>query len=75
MVGALNNTRNTYLLVGLTGYAPSIKHRSPFGYSYEYAQTKTNTRIKLHNFDAAIVEILKDDVKKFVDYLHSGFLA
>jgi hypothetical protein len=48
---------------------------SPFGYSYEYAQTKTNTRIKLHKFDAAAVEILKDDVKKFVDYLHTGFLA
>ena len=57
------------------GHAASVKHKSPLQYSYESAVVRTNARVKSHMFDGSTIEVLRDDVKKFMDYLHSGFLA
>ena len=45
---------------------------SKFGLAFEQAAARTNTVVKHHYFDAAVVEILRDHMKKFIEYLHAG---
>jgi ribonucleotide reductase beta subunit family protein with ferritin-like domain len=47
---------------------------SEFGVSFNKAATNTDARIKQHLFDASIIELQKDDITKFIEYLHGGLL-
>jgi len=38
------------------------------------ASVKTGARIKQHLFDSSVIELQKDDITKFIEYLHSGLL-
>jgi len=69
---SLNEVKNVYLVTGLMPTLPSTKRRNQFGIAYESAARKTSSRILSHYFDAAVIGILRDDIKKFTEYLHSG---
>jgi len=72
VVAVPNMQKNIYILVGITVYPAISTSRNQFGLSYEAAVLRTNSRIKAHYFDSGTIGVLRDDVKKFMDFLHAG---
>ena len=48
---------------------------SHFGSIFEQAAQDTGAHIKHHTFDASIVELEKEDIKKFIEHLHIKLLG
>eukprot|EP01117_Protostelium_nocturnum_P014738 TRINITY_DN563_c0_g4_i1.p1 TRINITY_DN563_c0_g4~~TRINITY_DN563_c0_g4_i1.p1 ORF type:complete len:539 (-),score=188.81 TRINITY_DN563_c0_g4_i1:20-1636(-) len=67
---AFDNTSASYLICGLHTRAPSFLDRNKFGMALEQSAAKTGSRIRSHNFEPSIMNILRDDVKKFMENLH-----
>jgi hypothetical protein len=44
-----------------------------FGLKFRRAANSTNAIVKFHSFDSSVVQIAKDDIVKFVDYLSDLF--
>eukprot|EP01094_Clydonella_sp_ATCC50884_P030141 TRINITY_DN9716_c0_g1_i2.p1 TRINITY_DN9716_c0_g1~~TRINITY_DN9716_c0_g1_i2.p1 ORF type:complete len:345 (-),score=105.94 TRINITY_DN9716_c0_g1_i2:102-1136(-) len=63
---ALNEERNSYLIVG------GSRGKNDFGVSFNRAARSTGARIRQHTFDGSIVELQREDLTKFIEYLHSG---
>jgi cell division control protein 45 len=70
--------RNTYLCVGglnqnRTGARPGL-YKNVFGVAFRDAADRTNARIKHDGFETAMMEVQKDDLKHFLEVLHSGLI-
>jgi cell division control protein 45 len=75
VVCALNKSRNTYLILGVTAAAPSTRaKRNDFGVSFLQAAKLTGATIQFHSFDSSVIEILQRDLLRFIELLHSGLL-
>ena len=48
---------------------------SEFGLLFYLAAEKTGTKITHHGFDNAVVQIDREDMTKFMDYLNTALLA
>jgi len=70
-----STSRHSTLIVGLNPKLVSQTKRNKFGVAFEAAAEKTNTRIQNHYFDSAVIEILEDDTKKFLEYLSTGIVG
>jgi len=46
--------------------------KNKFGTSFNKAAEKTQARVRHDGFETNIMEVQKDDVFKFMEYLHSG---
>lgn len=44
-----------------------------FGHKFRLAASKTNALVKFHSFESSVVQIAKDDIVRFVDYLGDLF--
>lgn len=51
-----------------------IATNSKFGLAFEEAARRSGSRILYHSFDSAAIHVLRDDIKKFMDILHSGLV-
>ena len=72
---ALNRTRHTYLILGVTPAAPSTRaKRNDFGVSFLQAAKLTGASIMFHSFDSSVIEVLDRDLTRFIELLHSGLL-
>eukprot|EP00656_Telonema_subtile_P043469 TRINITY_DN49830_c0_g1_i1.p1 TRINITY_DN49830_c0_g1~~TRINITY_DN49830_c0_g1_i1.p1 ORF type:complete len:302 (+),score=91.88 TRINITY_DN49830_c0_g1_i1:146-1051(+) len=74
---ALDEVRGTYLLVAVDGTVSTAvgaddSLRNKFGTSFAKAAERTNARVKHDAFDASIIEIQKEDIYNFMEFLHSG---
>jgi len=73
---ALDNERDIYHVVAVDGTpgtsATGDVGRNKFGTSFNKAAEKTDARVKHDGFDSSILEVQKEDVFKFMEYLHSG---
>eukprot|EP00658_Telonema_sp_P-2_P077364 TRINITY_DN6978_c0_g1_i3.p1 TRINITY_DN6978_c0_g1~~TRINITY_DN6978_c0_g1_i3.p1 ORF type:complete len:574 (-),score=126.51 TRINITY_DN6978_c0_g1_i3:286-2007(-) len=75
---ALDEVRGTYLLVAVDGTVTTThsgvedQMRNKFGTSFAKAAERTNARVKHDGFDSSIIEIQKDDIYNFMEFLHSG---
>jgi cell division control protein 45 len=64
---------STYTVIGLAEKAfDGHVGRNSFGIAFREAAEHTRARIRHDGFDASIIEVLRDDVRHFVEYLHSG---
>lgn len=72
VIGACNELTDTFLLVGVPAQPG---HDNTFGINFEKAAFDTNARIRLHTFDASIVELHQADLEPFIEHLHSGILG
>jgi cell division control protein 45 len=68
VLGALNEQKDTFLVVGLS-LSPTSNH---FSLIFETAAQNTGARITLHTFDGAIVEICRADASLFIEHLQYG---
>lgn len=79
---ALQEKQGTYVVVGVDGTpttagAPETdgstpQFRNKFGSSFAKAAERTNARVKHDAFDTSIIEVQKDDIYNFMEFLHSG---
>jgi len=73
---ALDNDRDAYMVVALDGTpgttASGEVGRNVFGASFAKAAEKTNARVNHDGFETSFMEVEKDDIYKFMEYLHSG---
>lgn len=73
---ALANDRDSYLVTAVDGTpattASGEVSRNKFGSSFTKAAEKTNARVRHDGFETSIMEVEKDDIYKFMEYLHSG---
>merc|ERR1712166_1437786 len=70
---AANEARETYLVVAIDGAFSTISDsRNKFGTSFAKAAERTNARVKHDAFDSSIIEIQKEDIYNFMEFLHSG---
>jgi len=73
---ALDLAREVYHVVAVDGTPATTADgevaKNKFGSSFSKAADKTNARVKHDGFETAIVEVEKDDIFKFMEYLHSG---
>jgi cell division control protein 45 len=75
VVCALNRTRGTYLILGVTAAAPSTRaKRNDFGVSFLQAAKITGATICFHSFDSSVIEVPDRDHTRFIELLHSGLL-
>ena len=71
VIAAFNKTKKTYVTVGVTPTASDErKNASSFGKCFQRAALKTNSAIQKHFFDSSVIEILEDDIHKFLEFLH-----
>lgn len=67
---SFNEDKNTYLVVGMVDPSSSKKpNQNHFGLAFVNAADLTKTRVQHHMFDASVVEIVKDDINKFIQCL------
>jgi cell division control protein 45 len=63
------------LIVGVEGQhsgAPHVPNR--FGRAFAEAAAKTGIPLKYNSFDTSVIQIPKDDLERFREFLHSGFV-
>ncbi len=53
-------------------YLPYTFIDSEFAANFLRAAKKTNSRMKRTSFDGSVVEVLMDDLTRFIEYLHAG---
>jgi len=67
-----NDKKNTFLIVGAVGteqeFNSSQKEKN-FGRSFRDASSRTGARIAHFGFDSSVVEVVADDIIKFIEYL------
>jgi cell division control protein 45 len=73
---ALDSDREVYHVVAVDGTpgtsATGDVGRNKFGSSFNKAAEKTGARVKHDGFETSIMEVEKEDIYKFMEYLHSG---
>jgi len=73
---ALDDERDVYLVVAVDGTPATSDNgdvgKNKFGTSFNKAAEKTGARVKHDGFETSQMEIQKEDVFKFMEYLHSG---
>eukprot|EP00457_Paulinella_chromatophora_P004477 gb/GEZN01004489.1/.p1 GENE.gb/GEZN01004489.1/~~gb/GEZN01004489.1/.p1 ORF type:complete len:584 (-),score=68.31 gb/GEZN01004489.1/:81-1832(-) len=65
--------RKTYLVVGVTGGGKNS--RNSFGMAFHQATERCSARVKHDGFETSVIEVQKEDLKKFLDVLHSGLVV
>lgn len=72
LVCAKNEKKGTYLIVGAVGteqeFNSSQKEKN-FGRSFREAASRTGARIAHFGFDSSVVEVMADDIHKFIEYI------
>jgi len=73
---ALDSERDLYHVVAVDG-TPGTSNNgevttNKFGTSFDKAAEKTGARVKHDGFETSMLEVEKDDIYKFMEYLHSG---
>ncbi|KAG6854915.1 hypothetical protein C0991_009738 [Blastosporella zonata] len=73
VVACLNETTDTYMLVGITGALDfGDVRKNEFGRSFIQARKKCHTETKHTSFDATVLELPQKDLKIFLDALSEG---
>lgn len=67
-----NDKSNTHVVVGLTGSDMGHFHRNKFGHIFQSVGNTTQSRFSHTLFDTHVIEVQRDDLQKFTDYLHTG---
>lgn len=71
VLAALDETRDRFLVVGLTGatdFGDTRKNR--FGLAFNEAATASGARTRHDKFDTSAVEVRQDDLADFIEALH-----
>ncbi|KAK5576630.1 hypothetical protein RB653_007774 [Dictyostelium firmibasis] len=71
LIGALNEIKNSYLIVGISGSHSTDIQSNTFGEYFRKSAEYTDASFKYQSFDTSIVEVSKTDLHKFVEHLHS----
>ncbi|EFA78479.1 cell division cycle protein 45 [Heterostelium album PN500] len=71
LIGALNEKKGNYLIVGISGSLSTEQQANEFGVNFRAAAEMTNSPLKYQSFDTAVVEIGKLDMPKFIEQLHT----
>jgi len=68
--------KNSYLVAGVPGsHSGSAKVSNlNIGDCFRRAAGSTNSSISYHSFDSTVVEVKKEDITKFMEYLCSGII-
>eukprot|EP01132_Coremiostelium_polycephalum_P010316 gene10316-12660_t len=74
LIGALNEKKKTYLIVGISGSHNSEFQSNEFGDGFRKAAELTNATLKYQSFDTSVVEITDLDMPKFVEQLHGNLI-
>eukprot|EP01133_Synstelium_polycarpum_P012498 gene12498-14670_t len=74
LIGALNEKKNNYLIVGITGSHSTDIKDNKFGEHFRKAAEMTSSNLKYQSFDTSVIEISKPDMPKFIEHLHSGLV-
>lgn len=70
IMGAWNDISNTYTVCGLPETTVRRKlNKNPFGKAFKQAALRVDARVRNITFETYLIEIQKDDWKKFLDYL------
>ncbi|KAL9936585.1 hypothetical protein V8E36_004653 [Tilletia maclaganii] len=71
VVAALDESRDTYVVVGMTG-APDMGDTrfNKFGLAFQEAASRSGSMTRHDNFETSVVEVSKDDFATFVECLH-----
>lgn len=72
ILSCLNDKSNTHVVVGLTGSDMGHFHRNKFGHIFQAVGNTTQSRFSHTLFDTHVIEVQRDDLQKFTDYLHTG---
>ncbi|KAN0025707.1 hypothetical protein ACTFIU_010301 [Dictyostelium citrinum] len=70
LIGALNENKNSYLIVGISGSHSTDIQSNTFGEYFRKSAEYTDATFKYQSFDTSIVEVSKTDLHKFVEHLH-----
>jgi len=70
VLGAWNDINNTYTVCGIPETTVRRKlNKNPFGKAFKQAAQRVEARVRNITFETYLIEIQKDDWKKFLDYL------
>lgn len=77
VISAYCEKKGTYLVVGVPapGSSSMGTRKNTFGGAFRKAAETTGARIKHDGFESSIMEVQKDDLKDFMEYLHSGLIT
>ncbi|EGC39154.1 hypothetical protein DICPUDRAFT_27471 [Dictyostelium purpureum] len=74
LIGSLNEKKQAYLIVGISGSHSSDIQSNQFGAHFRKSAEYTNAILKYQSFDTSIIEVSKSDLHKFVEHLHSSLI-
>lgn len=74
VICSLIERRKTYLVLGIVGTVRASAPKNSFGRAFRTAADRTKSRIKHDGFETSVMEVQKDDLSKFMEYLHSGMV-
>jgi cell division control protein 45 len=75
IVGAWKEETKSYLLVGLPGrHSGEVVKANKFSTFFAQAAHRTKARVTHHHFDTQIVQVHRDDIVRFLEYLRSGLV-
>ncbi|CAD6886816.1 unnamed protein product [Tilletia laevis] len=71
VVAALDESRDVYVVVGVTGAPdPGDTRFNKFGLAFQEAASRSGSMTRHDNFETSVVEVNKDDLATFVECLH-----
>jgi len=63
--------KNTYLIVGIANHNTALYN---FKANLNKTITQTRATVAHYSFDGSVVEVMRDDVTKFIEYLHTALV-